>query len=676
MASKKGDKPKKVVVKKETKASGKITEVKTAANVTNTAEYMGSKPTVIKAYGSKHDNKRWWLEDPDKLHQSVESVVSTIESAQSHKRINYLRFARLYGNYEALGYPMLGRATNSQEGTNKVTLNVIQSVIDAVAAKIAKDQPKVSFVTTGASDYFLKLKAIGLTKLIQGGFKEAKVYENSELVFRDAAVLGTGYLLIEQKDDKIVTEWIFADEIRIDDLDGWKQNPKSIHRIKLVPRDELLFKYPEHERELLGAQGALSDKTTFNSVTDMVRVTESWHLPLHKSTKDGVHCITITGCTLFSEEYKKSYFPIVPFRWMPKPLGYFGRSITEEILTLQVEINKILKTIQQAQELCAIPVIFVENASQVSEDVLLSNTIARMIPYSGTPPQFASPTALSQEVYQHLNTLVGWCFQIVGLSQTSASGQKPAGVNSAVAIREVSDIETGRFAMVSLRWEQFFIEVARIMVDMYKDIYLNNPELTVLTNEKKVLKEIKWKDVDLTDNPFDITTFPVSQLPDTPAGRMETISDYIQRGYISKEKGMELLQLDPDLESEVNMQTASLRLTEKMLSEMVEEGIAHRPDPLMNLNLAQMTAQNVYSMLLHDGCPEERLGLVRDFIINCVEMQQPPPAPQPPMQPVGPPLDQNGQPVPNAQPVPTSQPPAGPPMPLPPPGAPQIPQNS
>ena len=654
---KKGDKLK---VKKEVRASGKVTVKPEEASVRGSAEFLGSKGSkVIKAYSNKNDIKHWWLTDADKLHNTVDDTVMTIENAQTHKRLLNLRYARLYGNYEALGYTAIGRSANSQESSNKIVLNIVQSVIDAVAAKVAKDLPKVSFVTTGADDYFLKLRAEGLTKYTQGLFKETEVYQQAEMVFRDAEVLGTGYMQIFEEDNKIKCEWVFADEMRVDELDGWKQKPRSMHRVKLVPRDQLLLTYPDKEEEIMGIQAALSGKTGYSSVVDVVRVIESWHLPMNSKSEDGVHCVTILNCTLFSEEYKKDYFPIVTFRWMPKVLGFFGRSITEEILTIQVEINKILKTIQQAQELIAVPLIFVENSSQVSEDVLLSNTIARMVPYSGVAPSIISPQALSAEVYSHLNSLIQWAFQIVGLSQTSAAGMKPAGVDSAVAIREVSDIETGRFAMVANRWEQFFVDVARIMVDMSKDLYARHPDLKVAYSEKKIVKEIDFSKVNLEDNPFDIQTFPTSQLPDTPAGRIQTISEYIQNQWISKERGMELLNLDPDLEQEVNIQTASLRLTEKWLSEMVEDGIAHSPDPLMNLNLAQQTSQGVYSMLLHDGCPEDRLALVREFILKCVEMQQPPappigqpppsPEPQAPMMPAGAPVIQQQLPITPAQ---------------------------
>lgn len=611
------------------------------STINDVADYLGgmNKRKVIKTWDKPGVNQmRWWLEDDAKLYASIENVVSTIESSQSARRLNNNKFTRMYGNYEALGFANNARGL-TQESSNRVSLNVIQSVIDAVGAKIAKDRPKVSFVTTGAEDYFLKIRATKLTKYVSGLFKQAKVYENSELVFRDASVIGTGYIKVLVDQGKIKTEWCAMDEIRVDEMDGIKQEPRSMHQVKLISRDMLMYKFPKYASEIKAVAAVVMGPVAIQSTVDMIRVIESWHLPSAKDADDGAHAIIIENCTLFAESYDKDYFPIVPFRWMPKSLGFFGRSITEEIYTQQIEINKILRTIQQSQELAATPIVFVQNGSEVSEDVLLTNTIARMVPYSGQqPPTWIVPTAQNPEVYQHLNSFIQWAYQTVGLSQTSASGMKPAGVDSAVAIREVADIETGRFALVASRWEQFFVDIARIMVDLSKDLYVDDKDLKVTVSEKKMLREIKWKDVDITDNPFDIQTFPTSQLPDTPAGRIQTISEYIQNQWISKEKGMELLNLDPDLESEVNNQTSSLRLTEKWLSEMVEDGTQHRPDPMMNLQLAQTVSLGVYNQLQIDNCPEDRLELVRNFIVDITDLLNPPAPPAPPMDPNAPPM--------------------------------------
>ena len=636
------------------------------ATVSGSAEYLGAadKVKIIKRYNKTDPDRpqfRWWLAQPEHLASAVNAATDFIEKAQSTRKLLNIKFTRLYGNYDAIGFPYTTMMNSSSESSssNRVALNIIQSVIDAVAAKVAKDQPKITFVTTGANDYFLKLRAVKLTKYMAGLFKQAEVYENSEMVFRDACVTGTGWIKVCREGDKLKTEWCPINSVLVDEIDGLEQKPRCMHQIMLRPKDMMIHKYPEFAEQITNSASNLSGRMTHQSTVDVVRVIESWHLPSEKGADDGLHTISVENAVLCSEPWEKDYFPLVPFRWMNRPLGYFGRSITEEIMTIQIEINKILRTIQQSQELAAIPIIFVSNEAEVAEDVLLTNTIARMVPYAGpTPPTFVTPTAQNQEVYNHLNSLIQWAFQTVGLSQSSASGMKPAGVDSAVAMREVADIETGRFAMVALRWEKFFVEVARILTDFSRDLYKDQPDLKVSVSERKILKEISWKDVDLKDNPFDIQTFPTSQLPDTPAGRIETISEYIQNQWISKERGMELLSLDPDLEEEVNLQTSSLRLTEKWLSLMVEEGEYHHPEPYMNLPLAQNIAQGVYCRLQHDNCPEDRLDLVRRFIDDIVALQQsmqqpPPPAPGP----QGP-----GQTIPGTQPGNAPQAPSATPM--------------
>lgn len=578
----------------------------------------------------------WWLEPDENIYNAVQQTITNIESQQSLLRNLRISFARLYGNYELLGYPYLsagGSNTFNQNTTsNRIAINVIQSVIDTCSAKIAKNQPKISCVTTGSDDYFLKLRATKLTKYLSGLFKQSGIYENAEAVFRDACVVGNGYLKIFEDEGQIKTEWCAIGEVVVDELDGMYQDPRSIHQIRLLPRDSLLFRFPDKAEMIEQAQSESLGKMVISTTTDLIRVIESWHLPTTQDSGDGKHCISLTSGTVFSEEYTKDYFPIITFRWMQKPLGFWGRGIAEELTSLQTAINNLLVTIQRSIELAAVPMVFVSSGAKVASDHLLNNTIARMISYDGPqPPIWITPTAQNGEVYQWLKWLIDQAYQIVGITQTAASGQKPAGVESNVAIRTVQDIETSRFSMVAKRWEDLFITASRIMIDLSKDLYSKNPDLKVGMVEKKMLHEISWKDVNL-DTPFEIQCFPTSQLPDSPAGRMETISEYIDKEWISKEFGMSLLNLDADLEGEVNRQTSSLRLAQKWISEMVEDGVYHIPEPYMNLDLTLQVAQTAYTQLQVDSCPEDRLELIRQFINDTIELQQslqgPPPAPE------------------------------------------------
>jgi hypothetical protein len=77
---------------------------------------------------------------------------------------------------------------------------------------------------------------------------------------------------------------------------------------------------------------------------------------------------------------------------------------------------------------------------------------------------------------------------------------------------------------------------------------------------------------------------------------------------------MEMIGLDPDVDGELQKQTASLRLCEKRLSQMVEEQIYNHPEPYMDLNLSLKVSIQTYNQLVIDECPEERLQLVRRWM--------------------------------------------------------------
>ena len=581
------------------------------------------------------NTKSWWLEPKDKIANSVQGIVSRIEATQTGRSASFVRFARMYGNLEALGWAHVSNLANNSEVTNnRMRLNVIQSVIDAAAAKIAKDRPKPYFITSGA-DFFTRLRAEKITKFVTGIFQQNKFYEIADTVFRDSEVYGTGAVHWMIRDDKVVCEWVPTIELRVDDYDGMKKKPRSMHRVKMVSKEELIARYPELSGKLdkMNTDYIHNLPTPQQSVIDMLRVVESWHLPARKDKSDGRHVIVVNDEVIHDEVYKKQYFPIVPFRWYEKPLGFFGRSITEEIYAIQIEINKLLWTAQNCFELVGIPLIFVENASEVSEDVLLSNFIARMVPYRGTEPHIVTPDPLPTQFFQHLNNHIQWAFQIVGLSQTSATSQNQLGPDaSGAAIREMVDIETTRFVQVGHNWEQWFVKNAEVVVDMAKDLYEQDKDFEVSFTYKKEIEKIKWKDCEIEDD-FSVRCDPISALPDTVAGRMQTITEYINQQWISPTRGMELMNLDPDLEHEVDLKTSHLKVTEKKITKMCEDGVYEHPEPLMNPMQLQECFQmslDIYNMLVTQNCPEDRLALVRQFVDELKGLIPPPP---PPMQP-------------------------------------------
>ena len=611
------------------------------------------------------DDLRWWNKPEEKIASCIGDIVARIETANGQRRTNFVRFAHLYGNYEALGWQNIQLQSNSSTSNNKIRVNVIQSVIDTASSKIAKDDPHPYFITKG-QDFFVRLAAEECTNFVEGVMQHNKFADVANDVFRDGAIYGSGFCHWMIEDGKIKCEWCFVDELKVDDYDGMMKSPRSVHRVKIVNKEVLQSRYPDWADELSSykadTSGARFRKK--QSVVDMVRVRESWHLPSKAGADDGVHVISVGDLCLKKEPYDKNYFPIMPWRWMDKPLGYYGRSITEEIYSIQFEINKLLQTAQQAYELVGVPIVFVESGSEVSDDDINQNFIGRMVNYTGTKPVIECPEPLPPSFMQFLGNYMALAYKIPGVSEAAATGTKPAGVESGAAIREVVDIETGRFAQVGTRWEDWYCANAMIILDLAKDLQKQLKEkgdsLVVSKIYKKQVSDIDFSDIaDIADN-FAVRCDPVSSLPDTSAGRIETITDYINNKWIGKERGMEMLQLDPDLDREVELQIASLRRVDKMLNVMVKSGTMEHPDPYLKLDQALEVSLQVYNLVQSQGCPDDRLALLRAFMDEIVELQKQPsplqqPSPQGPMAPA-PPVA--GAPAPQGGPMP-------PPMPQP-----------
>ena len=85
---------------------------------------------------------------------------------------------------------------------------------------------------------------------------------------------------------------------------------------------------------------------------------------------------------------------------------------------------------------------------------------------------------------------------------------------------------------------------------------------------------------------------------------------------------MELLELDPDLRHEIDLETAPLRYCEQKLSSMLEDGIPSRPDPLTDLKLCARVTLGVYMQAVCDEAPEDRLQMVRDWLDTIMELNK------------------------------------------------------
>ena len=595
-----------------------------------------------------NETSRWWLEeDEDKIYQHTCAVAHKIRVATTMKsRQNYL-YHQIYNDYNnsVSGYSISSlvgsfpNRRNNPRARNRISINVIQNCIDTAGSMIGKNQPKPQFVTSGAKDFQIKERAINLTKYVDGVFEENNLFDIDLKVFRDACIYGTGavHWMIDKDKKKVVAEWVFIEELLVDLIDGKAEFPTTMHRLKLIPRDKLCVDYPDHYDKIMAAESGLARTFSSQSVADVVPVLYSWHLPSNSKSGDGMFAICISNATLHVEKYEKDYFPINVFRWYHQPDGFHGRGIAQEIYGIHVEVNETIRSAQAALRKCGIPIVFMESGSKITEDELGSNQIARIVHYQGSKPIFETPQAMNPETYNWIDSMIDKAYKMSGISAASAAGNKDPEVKSGIAIRETQDIAAGRFEDVGIRWERYKMDSARIVVDLSEELQKKVKSLSVKVRGRgRTMENIDFSAAVMDQSQYKIQVFSISGLPNTPAGRLDTLSEWVQNGWVTKEQAIQMARL-PDLEDFETEITSTIDLMQMYISDIKNEQKYTPPATEINLDYAfTMINQEICRSLVQECEPIviTLLRRLRDQIKDFQNIAAPPP---PPVDPNAPP---------------------------------------
>jgi hypothetical protein len=614
---------------------------------------------------------RWWdmTDDADAAEAMVRSAEIIEEDARPRARLALL-YARLYTNQMMDSLYQLGTvrptvAPSFDTLGHRVTYNVAQAVVDTAAAKISKNRPRALFMTMGGN-YDKSQMAKGLTKFVDGIFYETDFYESVfDRAFTDACIFDSGISKIyaDRRHKKIRLERVLPTELLVNDAEAIYGKPRSIYQRKWVDRHVLASEFggkdPEKIARIKDADGGDPLKSINLRATDMIPVYEGYHLGA--GDEDGVYRIAIKGCSLVRKAWKRDYFPYAQLNWNLRPVGFWGQGLVEQVVGLQLEINKLQRVIAAAQHLMSVPRIFVESGSEIISSTI-NNEIGAILEYTGTMPTQAMWTAVLPELYQRLETLFQKAFEITGISQLSASSKKPEGLDAAVAINAYHDIETERFVKVGQRTETFVLNNAGQVIDLAREM----ESVDVLSPGTHELEQIAWKDVNLTRDEFVMRKFPTSLLPTTPAAKLQAVQDIQKSGLLTDQtpSGIWARQmLDfPDMEEFMSVQNEAFTEARWIINEIVEHGHYNAPEPNMNLQLLLQMAQSAKSKAKRTGVSEKRIEDLARLMDEIGDLMTPPPQPLP-------------APPPAIALPPAVPPPPAPPAPLPGGALPALPSN-
>lgn len=600
----------------------------------------------------------WWIAKDDKqLAADLCGTASYLKTNQTYRMRQLAVDVRLYCGLSIYSYA--GSNVSKMDRTktlpdDRPTFNLIQACTDTLVSRLSQAKPQPKFLTDNG-DYKQRHLAQRLNSFILGEFYQTRAYEKSVKVLRDCIVMGTGCLKVyEGEDGRVNVDRVLITDLFMDDNDALNGEPQQLIQLKLMDRDKLLANSPKDAKAIIAnTPQSYPDNSPDSGRTtaDQIMVVEGWKLPSGPDPEapgyvPGRHVISTVQGVILDEEWNKPKFPFVFINYSDPFLGFFGQGLATQLFGTQLTLNRILYTIARAITLVGVPRVFIDQSSKVTK-TSQNNELGVICTYSGVKPSYEVAPCNAPELYNERDKLIQYGFQQCGVSAMQATSAKPAGLNSGEAIRSYDDISTDRFAELSKKYDNVFVDLAYLIADCAKDIAKRDGKYQTVYPNKDGTKEIDLPAMKFLNDPFVIQCFTESSLPRTPAGRIQTVTELVQSGMLSLKEGYRLMRLGGDgLEQIDKLNNASEERIFQMLDAIVENGKEQTPDGFLDLELAKTMTVQYINLYLAAKLEEDKADMLRDFFVQVVALlaeAQPPPMPQ-----------QMNAPQANPEPLPTS----------------------
>jgi hypothetical protein len=569
---------------------------------------------------SEQADKRWWDKKGKECAESVATRVKFLQQRQEARLRNMVKNARLYGNIGSmgLGSSAFGSLLGATPSVKRyATYNATQSGVDTLVSHIGESKPRPYYLTSGGN-YKQQRQAKKLTQFNDGVFYETKAYRKGPLAFRDAAVWGDGFEYCFVRGGKVHFERVIGAELWVDEVEAQYGAPRNMDRLKDVDRDELAAYFPEkqHREAIFKADRAKSPGSIADNISDMVTVAESWHLG--SLTPDGEFTggrwsMTLLGSNghmlIEPEEWEHDFFPFAHLPWCPPLVGYWSQGGVEQVSGEQMWLNELFWTVQKAMRLGGTLKVAMEHGSKLVDEHI-NNEIGAVLKHApGKPPVFFTAAPIDPSFFMEMREGVERIYKKLGVSELSASNMKPAGLDSKPALREYKDTQNERHKTTAEAYDDFYLQkahMARCLARTIKGYKVRVPGASGF-------RVIDYDDLkDAKDEAIVLQMFPVSQLPRDPAGRTQTIQEWVRAGWLTPRQGRKLMDF-PDLQAANTLADAQEELITETLDRIVDDGAYTPPEPTDDLALCKETVLHYIQLYRRLELDPAKLELLRTW---------------------------------------------------------------
>ena len=482
------------------------------------------------------------------------SNINTLESRYSAYKSKCLRNLRLFtysstttldiSESEVVGFYQRGTFSTSDDTTSAIQENIIASCIETLCSKIASQKVRPFFNTVNGT-----FKEMQIAKQAQIFFdmlyEENNVNEIITDAFRNACVFDKG--IVKISDDGITNRlpWnVFFDPREV----TYNQITHVAEKLPKTPGRILELKYGIKVNRNL-------DYTVYEYYDVMEHIKAVYVQELNK---------------VVTHEYKPNIIPYLEIHYTNPVKGDTSQSVVDQLYGIQTQIDELLAVMKDSIAVNPGMTLLVPRSSNIKTN-MLSNRTGQIIQYDPIPGQTTSPVTyatndiISPQFVQLLDKLKNDAYEIVGISQLSATSQKPSGLNSGVALNTMEDIESSRFETQLNSVVRLYVDVAKACLDIFP------PEIDILPDDLN-RANIKWADIVEARNNMKIQFSAAESLSKDPSEKLKQLVALSQAGVIPQSHIATLMEL-PDLQSGYNLANNAFNSVYTFIDNVLVSGI-------------------------------------------------------------------------------------------------------
>lgn len=432
--------------------------------------------------------------------------------------------------------------------TTQIQENVIRSCIDTLSSKIASQKVRPFFNT------------------INGTFKDLKVCKASQQFFD---------VLYDELDVNKIVVRAFEDSCITDR--GIIYINRITHTIERIQPWQFFFNPAEYAYgKMMQCSIKKTDYPTIlldNIKTDLEKVTlhEYWNIKTHK------HIIYIEELNkVIVQEWEPDVLPFVILRWANPVKASSSSCVVDLLYGIQRQINYILNQIKDASQSAFGIKYLVPSDSNIKVD-RLTNRDGEVITYdpqasqngSTVPIQTITSPFMDQQWFNALAQFKQDAYEMVGISQLSATSQKPTGLNSGKGLQTLENIEGDRFETQLNAVIRAYTDIAKIAMEIF------DPNEEILPNNK-YRGDITWADIANARSQMSLQFTSVDKISKDPATKQAIVSQWAAAGWISQAHAAQLMEI-PDTENGYSLAQNALNAVLTVIDNCIEKDIYDIP---------------------------------------------------------------------------------------------------